>query len=345
MPHLTKRKWLLVNCLLLLGLVGSILVCACLGAVPVSLAHAWSVPSLANPDYVILLRTRLPRVLLAAVVGGALGVAGAALQALLHNPLACPHILGVSGGASLCGILALTFAGTATAGLTGFLRISLVSLAAFLGAAGSTLLIYRTALNHGRLQPYALLLTGVVFNAFCGALIMLVNSLVDFYQSHSILFWLMGSLAAQDYLTVSAIGCYVLLGAGWLIAQSRRFNLLSLGEESATQLGVDVETLRRGTFLASSLLVGAIVSVSGVIGFVGLIVPHLLRLLFGADHRLLLPASAWGGAIFLLWADTLARTVVSPTELPVGVVTAMCGGPFFLYLLRKEGRRLSGERL
>jgi len=345
MPHLTKRKWLLVNCLLLLGLVGSILVCACLGAVPVSLVHAWRVPSLANPDYVILLRTRLPRVLLAAVVGGALGVAGAALQALLHNPLACPHILGVSGGASLCGILALTFAGTATAGLTGFLRISLVSLAAFLGATGSTLLIYRTALNHGRLQPYALLLTGVVFNAFCGALIMLVNSLVDFYQSHSILFWLMGSLAAQDYLTVSAIGCYVLLGAGWLIAQSRRFNLLSLGEESATQLGVDVETLRRGTFIASSLLVGAIVSVSGMIGFVGLIVPHLLRLLFGADHRLLLPASAWGGAIFLLWADTLARTVVSPTELPVGVVTAMCGGPFFLYLLRKEGRRLSGERL
>ncbi|HKA55946.1 MAG TPA: iron chelate uptake ABC transporter family permease subunit, partial [Candidatus Binatia bacterium] len=246
MPHLTKRKWLLVNCVLLLGLVGSILVCACLGAVPVSLAHAWSVPSLANPDYVILLRTRLPRVLLAAVVGGALGVAGAALQALLHNPLACPHILGVSGGASLGGILALIFAGMATTGLTGFLRISLVSLAAFLGAAGTTLLIYRTALNHGRLQPYTLLLTGVVFNAFCGALIMLVNSLVDFYQSHSILFWLMGSLAAQDYLTVGAIGCYVLLGAGWLVAQSRRFNLLSLGEESATQLGVDVETLRRG---------------------------------------------------------------------------------------------------
>ncbi len=339
MPHLTKRKWLLVNCLLLLGLAGSIIACMSLGAVSVSLAHAWNAPSLDNPDYVILFRTRLPRVLLAAVVGGALGVAGAALQALLHNPLACPHILGVSGGASLGGIIALIFAGTAATSLTGFLRISVVSLAAFLGAVGSMLLIYRTALNHGRLQPYALLLTGVVFNAFCGALIMLVNSLVDFYQSHSILFWLMGSLAAQDYVTVGAIGLYVLLGAGWLIGQSRRFNLLSLGEESAAQLGVDVETLRRGTFLASSLLVGAIVSVSGMIGFVGLIVPHLLRLLFGADHRLLLPASALGGAIFLLWADTLARTVVSPTELPVGVVTAMCGGPFFLYLLRKEGRK------
>src|SRR2546425_723870 len=346
MPYLTKRKWLLVNCGIWLGLTGPIIACTAVGTVPVSLAHAWNVPSLDNPDYVILVRTRLPRVLLATVVGGALGIAGAALQALLHNPLACPHILGVSGGASLCGIVALVVAGTAATGLPEFLHISFVSLAAFLGATGTTVLIYRTALNHGRLQPYALLLTGVVFNAFCGALIMLVNSLTDFYQSHGVLFWLMGSLAAQDYTVVCAIGFYVLLGAGWLIGQSRRLNLLSLGEEGAAQLGVDVETLRRRTFLATSLLVGAIVSVSGMIGFVGLIVPHLLRLLCGADHRLLLPASVLGGAIFLVWADTLARTVVSPTELPVGVVTAMCGGPFFLYLLKKEERRrLLGEHV
>jgi iron complex transport system permease protein len=339
MSYLTKQKWLLVNSVLLLILTVTILACTAVGAVPVNLVHAWNAPSLENPDFVILFRARLPRVLLAAVVGGALGVAGAALQALLHNPLACPHILGVSGGASLCGIIALVFVGTVATGFTGFLQISFVSLAAFLGAIGATLLIYRTALVRGRLQPYALLLTGVVFNAFCGALIMLVNSLVDFYQSHGVLFWLMGSLAAQDYTTVGAIALYVMIGAGWLIRQSRRLNLLSLGEESALQLGVNVETLRRGTFLASSFLVGAIVSVSGMIGFVGLIVPHLLRLLIGADHRLLLPASLLGGAIFLVWADTLARTVVSPTELPVGVVTAMCGGPFFLYLLRKEGRK------
>ena len=265
-------------------------------------------------------------------------MAGASLQALLHNPLACPHILGVSGGASLCGIVALVWLGAASS-LSLFWRVSAVSFAAFLGAVATTLLIYRTALTHGRLQPYALLLTGVVFNAFCGALIMLINSLVDFYQSHSVLFWLMGSLAVHDYLTVATIGGYVVVGAGWLILQSRRFNLLSLGEEGAAQLGVDIESLRRGAFLASSLLVGAIVSVSGMIGFVGLIVPHALRLLLGADHRLLLPASFWGGAIFLVWADTVARTVVSPTELPVGVVTAMCGGPFFLYLLRREGTR------
>jgi iron complex transport system permease protein len=336
--YLTKRKWLLVNGALLFCLVISIAWCTALGSVQVNLLHAWRAPMLDNPDYVIVFRTRLPRVLLAAIVGGALGVAGSALQALLHNPLACPHILGVSGGASLCGILALVWLGASTS-LPLFVRLSIVSLAAFVGAIASTLLIYRTALTHGRLQPYALLLTGVVFNAFCGALIMLINSLVDFYQSHSVLFWLMGSLAAQDYLTVAAIASYVLLGAGWLIGQSRRFDLLSLGEESATQLGVDVESLRRGAFIASSLLVGAIVSVGGMIGFVGLIVPHLLRLLLGADHRLLLPASLWSGAIFLIWADTIARTVVSPTELPVGVITAMCGGPFFLYLLRKEGKK------
>src|SRR5215475_12021096 len=158
MPHLTKRKWLLVNCLLLFGLAGSILACISLGAVPVSLAHAWDAPSLDNPDYVILFRTRLPRVLLAAVVGGALGVVGAALQALLHNPLACPHILGVSGGASLCGIAALVLVGTMTTGLPGIFRTSLISLAAFAGAVGATILIYRTALTRGRLEPYALLL-------------------------------------------------------------------------------------------------------------------------------------------------------------------------------------------
>jgi len=340
MPHLTKRRWLTVNSVLLLALTVTLLSAAAIGVESVSLAHAWASPSPENPDFLILFRIRLPRVLLAAVVGGALGIAGAALQALLHNPLACPHILGVSGGASLCGIVALVFTSALTASLPGFLRISLVSLAAFAGAVSTTLLIYRTALVRGRLQPYALLLTGVVFNAFCGAMIMLVNSLVDFYQSHGVLFWLMGSLAAQDYATVGIVSLYVVIGSAWLFSQSRYLNLLSLGEESALQLGVNVELLRRGIFLASSFLVGAIVAVSGMIGFVGLIVPHLLRLLIGADHRLLLSASWLGGAIFLVWADTLARTVVSPTELPVGVVTAMCGGPFFLYLLRKEGRKV-----
>ena len=340
MSHLTQQKWLLVNSGLAISLILTILICVAIGAERVNLAHAWQSSSLGNPEVVILFRIRLPRVLLAAVVGGALGVAGAALQALLHNPLACPHLIGVSGGASLCGILALVGTSVIGAHTAGFLKISLVSIAAFGGAIGTTILIYRLASVHGRLQPYALLLTGVVFNAFCSALIMLVNSLVDFYQSHTILFWLMGSLAAHDYVTVGLTSLYALIGVTWLIAQGRRLNLLSLGEESALQLGVDIDALRRGIFLAASLLVGAIVAVSGMIGFVGLIIPHLVRLLCGADHRLLLPASLFGGAMFLVWADTLARTVASPSELPVGVVTAMCGGPFFLYLLRKEGRKV-----
>ncbi len=340
MSYLTKRKWLLVNGGLLLALLLVVVACAAIGAERVHFSQLWQSSSLDNPEAVILFRIRLPRVLLAAVVGGALGIAGAALQALLHNPLACPHLLGVSGGASLCGILALVGTSMIAAHAPGVLRISLVSLAAFGGAIGTTLLIYRLALQHGRLQSYALLLTGVVFNAFCSAIIMLINSLVDFYQSHAILFWLMGSLAAHDYTTVGITSLYVGVAAFWLISQGRRLNLLSLGEESALQLGIDVERLRRGIFLTSSVLVGAIVAVSGMIGFVGLIVPHLLRLLFGADHRMLLPASLLGGAMFLVVADTVARTVASPVELPVGVVTALCGGPFFVYLLRKEGRKV-----
>lgn len=343
MSYLTQQKWLLVNSALALVLILSLILCAAIGAESVNLVQVWQSPSLDNPEAVILFRIRLPRVLLAAIVGGALGVAGAALQALLHNPLACPHLIGVSGGASLCGILALVGTSMISAHMPGVLRISLVSIAAFGGAIGTTILIYWLASVHGRLQPYALLLTGVVFNAFCSALIMLVNSLVDFYQSHAILFWLMGSLAAHDYVTVGLTSLYVLVAVSWLMAQSRQLNLLSLGEESALQLGVEIDALRRGIFLAASLLVGAIVAVSGMIGFVGLIVPHVLRLLFGADHRLLLSASLFGGAVFLVWADTLARTIVSPSELPVGVVTAMCGGPFFLYLLRREGRKVFAQ--
>ena len=342
MSYLTKRKWLFVNSALAIALLVSFVLCAAIGAERISLMQIWQSPSLDNPEAVILFRIRLPRVFLAAIVGGALGVVGAALQALLHNPLACPHLIGVSGGASLCGILALVSTSVLPSYTPEFVRLSAVSLAAFIGAIGTMALIYQLALVHGRLQPYALLLTGVVFNAFCSALIMLVNSLVDFYQSHAILFWLMGSLSVHNYVTVGLTSLYVISGVTWLIAQGRQLNLLSLGDESALQLGVDIETLRRGVFLASSLLVGAIVAVSGMIGFVGLIVPHLLRLVFGADHRLLLPASLFGGALFLVWADTLARTIVSPSELPVGVVTAMCGGPFFLYLLRKEGQKVLG---
>ena len=332
MRYLTRRRFIAVNTLLAAALAVTLCAAALIGPVHVDVRRAFQRVEPPTPDFVILFDTRLPRVLLGAVVGGALALAGAALQGLLRNPLAEPHILGISGGAALGGIVAVILAGQQP--LAAF---SAGPIGSFLGALGATVLIYRLALVHGRLQPYTLLLTGVVVNAFAGALIMFVNSLADFYQAHGILFWLMGSLATQSYGLVAMITLYVSAAAAVLLWQARRLNVLSLGEEAALQLGVEVERTRRVVFFASALLVGAVVSVSGMIGFVGLIVPHILRLIFGADHRLLLPASFFTGGIFLVWADTLARTLLGATEIPVGVVTALCGAPFFVYLLTRSG--------
>src|SRR5438034_591503 len=263
--------------------------------------------------------------------GPGLGAAGAALQALLRNPLACPHLLGISGGAAVAGVLALLAGADALSPLVPF--------AAFLGAIGAIVIVTLGARADGRTTPHAILLVGVVFNALAAAALMLVNTLSSYLQAQGVLFWIMGSLSTQSYALVAAAAAYAVAGLAWLLRHALDLNLLAAGEEGAQQLGVEVESARRAVFVAASLLVGAAVSMSGMIGFVGLIVPHLLRLLLGPDHRLLLPASFLGGAIFLAWADTLARTVLGPVELPVGVVTALTGGPFFLYLLRRDLRR------
>ncbi|HUI28095.1 MAG TPA: iron ABC transporter permease [Candidatus Kryptonia bacterium] len=335
--HLTRRRFVTVNCGLVLALMASIALASCIGSVHVDLARALRTGLANNTDRVILFETRLPRVLLAAIVGAALATAGVALQGLLRNPLAEPHLIGVSGGAALGAVVAVILAGRSAV-----TESWLMPFAAALGALVSMAIIYRLALVHGRLQPYVLLLAGVVYNAFAGALIMCVNAIADFYQAHGILFWLMGSLATESYRLVAIIGAYVAIGAMWLLMSTRKLNLLTLGEEAALQLGVNVDRTRRTTFFAASFLVGAVVSVSGMIGFVGLIVPHVMRLVLGADHRLLLPASFFAGAIFLVWADTIARTALGVVEIPVGVVTALCGGPFFVYLLKREGRKLFG---
>ena len=330
-PYLTAERLATTTAGLAVLLLASLVGASLLGPVRVSLWRALGAGGVATPDYVILFRTRLPRVLLAAVVGGSLGSAGAALQGLLGNPLACPHLLGISGGAAVAGVLAL---------VAGADPVSpLVPLAAFVGALGAIAIVSLGARAGGRTTPYAVLLVGVVFNALAAAALMLVNALASYTQAQGVLFWIMGSLSTQSYGLVAGAASYAVAGLGWLMVHAQDLNLLAAGEEGAQQLGVDVERTRRAVFLASSLLVGAAVSVSGMIGFVGLIVPHLLRLLLGADHRLLLPASFLGGAAFLVWADTLARTALAPVELPVGVVTALTGGPFFIYLLRRSLRR------
>jgi len=236
----------------------------------------------------------------------------------------------------------------AAAGLSRGDRVALVVpegehfIPAFLGALLSMILVYRFSLFHGRLHPYHLLLSGVILNSFIAAVIMFLNSIVDFYQAQGLLFWLMGSLSTRAYLTVGFIWLYILVGFLWLWSKGVSLNLITLGEDAAMYLGVEPGALQRQVFIASSLMIGAMVSVSGMIGFVGLMVPHVMRLLIGSDHRLLLPASFLAGGIFLCWADAFARILLAPAELPVGIVTAFFGGPFFLFLLYREGRRSLG---
>ncbi len=331
-PHLTPARFARVLLVLAGVLAAALLGSALIGAEHIDLGAALA--DAGSVDRVILAHIRLPRACLAVVVGAALAAAGTVLQALLRNPLADPHMLGVSGGAALGAALQLVFGAGG-----GALPAVLVPVGAFAGALATMLAVYRLGSVHGRLQPYMFLLAGVVCNAVAGALIMTLNALADFFQAHGILFWLLGSLQTQSWGLVAASALYVAVGLAWLLRHTRALNVLSLGEEGATQLGVDVARVRRGVFVVSSLLVGAAVSVSGMIGFVGLIVPHVTRLLIGPDYRLLLPASAIMGAIFLLLADSAARSLLGANEIPVGVVTALCGGPFFLYLLRREGGR------
>jgi iron complex transport system permease protein len=281
----------------------------------------------------IVLRVRLPRVLLAALVGASLAVSGVLFQALLRNPLADPYVLGVSGGAAVGGILVMSL------GASFGLGQSAVPPGAFAGAIITTVVLYAVAGARGRVSATNLLLTGVVFNAFASAAIIFLASAAGLTEGTSIFLWLIGSLSASRVDVAAWVALFLVGGLAFALPAARSLNLLALGEESARQLGVDVSRQQRVLLIATSLMVGAAVSVAGLVGFVGLIIPHLLRLLFGPDHRLLVPAAALGGATFLVLCDTAARTVLGGRELPVGAITALAGGPLFLYLLRRHHMR------
>ncbi len=338
--HLTRGRALAGVAVTLLLLLAALALGASLGAghVPLGRLLGLGTPLGEAEGEVarrILWEVRLPRVLLAALLGGSLTVAGIGYQALLRNPLADPYVLGVSGGASLGGVLALLLGAGTAGGVFGLLG---VPGAAFLGALGALVLIERVASVGGRFTVHTILLTGVVFNAFSAALIYFIQSVASLEQLHTIVFYLMGRIPYEyGYPTVALLAVVCLAVTGGLLALARDFNALSLGEEGAHQLGVDVERTRRLTYLLGSLLTGIAVALAGMIGFVGLVVPHLLRLLLGPDHRLLIPAGFLGGGAFLVLADLAARTVAVPNELPVGVLTALVGGPFFLVLLRRRG--------
>jgi iron complex transport system permease protein len=312
-----------------------------LGAQPISLGAALDG---VEPDRTILLRLRLPRAVLAAIGGAPLAGAGVALQAVMRNPLAEPFVLGVSGGAALGGtlvILAATVAARALGpGAAALASATPVAAGAVLGAAATAVLVFGLGRVGGRLVPETALLVGVVFNAFAAGVITLLRLLVPPDQAARLLYWLLGTIGYESGATLLVGGIAVAAALALLVATSARLNLLTLGDEEAAALGVDVRRARAWVFFAASAATGAAVALAGMVGFVGLIVPHLVRRAVGPDHRLLVPGAALFGAAFLVLADALARLAFLPlgTEPPVGAVTAFLGGPFFLWLLRRSRR-------
>lgn len=308
-------------------LLGALALGIALGAVPIS---PWD----RDPTNILILtQIRLPRVLLAALVGGALALCGAVMQGLFRNPLADPYLLGIASGA------------TAGAALVIALHLDsyywgLVPLGAFLGGVLAVTLVYRVAQTRwARLDNYALILSGVALAALFSA----VTSFLLFYagaahDARRVILWILGGLGGAQWLYVlGVLGTLLIVGAT-LVLFARELNALALGEEMAAHLGIEPRHLRKILLFAVTLLTAVAVAVSGTIGFVGLIVPHILRLIVGPDHRLLLPASALGGAVLLTLCDAVARTVLAPAELPIGIITALLGAPFFLFLLRRRAQ-------
>ena len=310
----------------------SLLLAVRLGAVPLSLRQVMDgVRGTGDPTTVaIVRRLRLPRAVLAAMVGGSLAASGATFQALLRNPLAEPYILGISGGAAVGAVFAIAAGGAlATSGIVG--------MAALAGSILAILLVFRIAAVVGRaLDTRILLLAGVVVGAFFNACILLALTFASSDAFRSAVFWMMGSFSGATWRGTALLGAAMLPGLAVLLALARPLNLLAVGEETAAYLGTRVERTKLLAYGTASLLTAGAVAVSGVIGFVGLVVPHVVRMLWGPDHRFLIPASVLLGAAFVVLADTLARTAAAPTELPVGVVTAFVGVPFFVWLLRRR---------
>lgn len=281
---------------------------------------------LTSDQYTILFQIRLPRILLAAAVGASLATSGASYQALLRNPLAEPYLLGISNGAAVGTMIALVFFGASE-----WSRPVL----AFAGALLATLAVYRLARGRAGATPERLVLAGVIVTTFLSSVIVFVTTLMDITRIRSFTFWLLGDLSSTSGTLLPVSVVVAVIGCILLTLNARSLNLLMLGERDAFDLGVEVGRVRITVFVIASLLVGSSVAASGSVGYVGLVVPHLLRLSLGSDNRLTIPAAALGGALFVVVADTLARTLIAPRELPVGAITALIGAPLFIYLLKR----------
>ena len=336
--YLTRSRALIVISVLLLALLGLAVTAAGLGSERVASGNllpaiisklTGTVSPLSREQDVIIFSLRLPRIALAIGVGAALAVAGAAFQALLRNPLADPYVLGVSGGAALGSITAIIFASELSYGVS-YIR----PLFGFAGAAIVTLIVYR--LGRREDDPAHLVLAGVVMSTFLSSVIALMTAMTDNVKLRNITLWLLGDLSSGAVEGLLFVIAAAAAGVTVLVTQSRALNLMMIGERDAFAMGVETARVRWVVHLTASLLTGAAVSAGGAIGYVGLVTPHLVRLAAGSDNRLVIPASAIGGALMVLIADTIARTALAPRELPTGAITALIGAPVFVYLLLKS---------
>jgi len=327
-PRSAAGALLLLGLLMLVALVAAVAIGA--AGLPLRQVVAALAGGGDDTSRAIVRDLRLPRALLASMTGGALALAGAVFQALLRNPLAEPYVLGVSGGAAVGAVAAIVL---------GIAALSpwVVPVAALAGALAAIAIVFRIAAAAGRmLDTRVLLLAGVIVGAFFNAVILLLLTFAEAESFRSAVFWMMGSLSGASWSAVALLAIYLLPAGVLLLGLARPLNLLAVGEETALHLGVRVERVKLVAYFVASLLVAASVAACGVIGFIGLIIPHALRLAWGSDHRFLLPASLLAGAAFLLVADTAARTLAAPAELPVGVITALIGVPVFVLLLARR---------
>lgn len=335
------RRWPLAGLALVLG--ASLLLGGAVGAYPIPFPRL--LPALMSvdgteADRAVLLGIRLPRVLLGAAIGAGLGAAGAALQGLFRNPLADPGLIGVSSGSAVGAVATLFFlpAAGAAAGAIGIQ--GLTALGAIGGGILSVLLVYRWSTAHGRTSTVNMLLFGIAINALCAAAIGAAIYAADEARLRTITLWMLGSLASADWSSAAWAAGLILPATAMLFALGRGLNAVALGEAQALHLGIDVARLKRRVIAGATVAVAAGVAFSGLIAFVGLVVPHLARLLLGPDHRLGIPASALVGASLMVVADTAARVAVAPAELPIGLLTSLLGAPFFLFLLARRARLL-----
>jgi iron complex transport system permease protein len=328
---MTKQKIYILNGLLFLFLISAFTVTPMIGESKISIIEAFSQSKSISAE--ILFGVRLPRIIFTFLVGGGLALVGAIYQALLRNDLATPYTLGVSSGGAFGAVLAIK-----TGIVFQLFGLSTITIFSILGSLLSILIIYFVACNRTGISTFTLILAGVTISLFFSAIILFIHYLADFTETYRMIRWLMGSLDVSGWNLPLTLFIFLIIIYFYFHLNIPAFNLILAGRDVAQSKGVNVQSLQKGSFFLASILVGVIVSMAGPIGFVGLIIPHSIRLLYGADHKKLLPYCVLIGGVFLVWCDTIARIIISPAELPVGILTSMFGGPFFIYLLIRKKR-------